>query len=826
MSGFDYEVGTSLANAPWLSLYASGFHYDNKYKEDENGYRLRSKMQLTPRLSMEMGYTNSNLTSGSLYGKVLYQLADTAGPALRGGSAKELSNDISHKLLQKVQRENEIKTETFTKLVAYTGSLSVTVTSSGADLQGAQVQAYQNGSPVGAIVVTDVNGKAELSGLAAGEYTVRATYFNISDDSPTVTVQKDQTTTVPPIALAVVGGKAKITVLDNAGAGVGGATVTAEETSGLHGAADKSFFDRILGVKTAYAASGFKVTAVTGANGIATFTDLPPGNYKFTVTYSGKEMKSLSVSVANDSTSSSTVVLPSSGGNIVAMISDAVGKAAIKDATVELKNGSTVIDTKTTGSDGTAVFSGLTVGSNYTVTARAANYSDKGISTTVTDKETIAAELALTPLAPQTANVTITVIDYDDKQPIGGATVTATLEGVTISTTNTTSDGKAIFENLTPGHYNLKVTKVGYSRSELSTNIEDTTSKTIELILPKGQITITVKGTDGKPISGVAVSTMVEIGDEIKPVTETTNASGIAKFTKLPTGTYTFTATEAGYDSNTTAVTVLGANKEAGTITLSPKLITAQVNVKDGDEKNVAWYANVRVTGNGVDQTKTTDASGNVTFSLPAGEYLFAATYKYDGYYTNDSKTVVLSDETSSVNLTMVRKVGNLTLIVKDRDSQQPISGAEIFVSYSDPKNVLGYTDGEGKLTLTNVPTGTYAYTATKYYYQGMIYSAVTVNEGTNEQVIELPRALGKAQVTVKNVSGSTLSNATVTLEGGTSKTTNTYGYARFDGVPAGEVVFSASMDGYASQSVTATIPPGNGTYDPYTAVEIILPSV
>ena len=822
VSGFDYEVGTSLANAPWLSLYASGFHYDNKHKEDENGYRLRSKMQVTPRLSMEMGYTNSNLASGSLYGKVLYQLADTAGPALRGGSANELSGDISHKLLQKVQRENEIKTETFTKLVAYTGSLSVTVTSSGAALQGAQVQAYQNGSPVGAAATTDANGIAVISGLAAGAYTVRATYFSVSDDSSTVIVQKDQTTSVPPIALAIVGGKAFIHVLDSAGADVGGATVTAEATSGLHGAADKSFFDRILGVKTAYAAAGFKVTAVTNASGIATFPNLPAGNYKFTVTYSGQEMKSLSVKVEDGSTSNSTVVLPASGGNIVAMISDAVSKAGITGAAVELKSGSTVIDTKTTDSDGIAVFSGLTAGSTYTVTAKVANYSDQSISTTVTDKETVAAAIALTPLAPQTVNVTIAVIDYEDKQPVGEAKVTVTLDGVTISTTNTTSDGIATIKNLLGGYYyTFTVTKEGYSKSSLSTTIVDTTTETLNLIRPKGQITITVNGTDGKPISGVDVSTMVEIVGEIQPVIVPTNDSGIAVFTKLPTKTYTFTATKAGFVSNTTEVTVLGDQQKAGTITLSPKLITAQVNVKDGDGKDMAWMASVRVTGNGVDQTNKTDASGNVTFSLPAGEYIFTATYINDGIYTNDSKTILLSDETSSVKLTIIRKVGSITMIVKDKNSQQPISGAEISVSYSDPKIVLGYTDGEGKFILANVSTGQTYYTANKVGYTGMI-SGVTVKEGTNEHVIELSRLPGKAKVTVKSGT-KLLEGATVVPEGGSSKTTNTSGIVYFGSVTSGQVTFTASMPGYVSKTITATIAPGDGYNDPYTPVEINL---
>ena len=806
VGGFDYEVGMSLANAPWLSFYASGFLYDNKYQSDENGYILRSKIQLTPRLSMEIGYSDSNLTDGNIYGKILYQLADVVGPALYGGNAEGMSNDISYKLLQKVQRENDIKTETFTKLVAYTGELGVTVTtSSGAALPGAQVQAYQNGKPASTAATTDANGSAVLSGLAAGDYIVRADYFNVSGTSPAVTVQKDQTANTA-ISLAVVGGSAIVHVLDSAGAVVGGATVTAEAAGGMQG-------KRFSGVKTASAAA-FLVTAVTDATGIARFNNLPPGNYKFTVTSSGKEMKSLAVAVTDGATSNGTVVLPASGGNIVAMISDAVSQAAISGAAVELKNGSTVIDTKTTGGDGTIVFSGLTAGATYTVTASAANYSGKSIDTNVTDKETVAAKIALTP---QGGGVTITVKDYDTDELISDATVSVTVNGQVITKT-TNEEGIAAFTQIPAGYYTFEVTKAGYSNSSLSTNIAGTRTETIQLIRPSGIVTITVKGTDGQPISGVTVSTLV-YG---VTTTQTTDDKGTAVFTKLPTGIYSFTATKSGYDSVTTDdITVLGNSTKTGTITLSPKLITAQVNVKDGDGNNIGYSASVRVTGNGVDQTATTDASGNVTFSLPAGEYLFTATYTYDGYYNNDSKTILLSDETSSVNLTMVRKVGSITLIVKDSQGQ-PINGAKISESYSDPIKVLGYTSADGKLTLNNVPTGTYTYTADKDGYQGMIYSGVTVNEGTNEKVITLNRLPGKARVTVKSGT-TTLQGATVTMEDGSSNTTNMYGRATFGSVSSGDVTFTASMPGYASKTVTATIAPGNDTYDPYTEVEINL---
>lgn len=131
VKGLDYEAGTALTKAPWLSVYASGFYYDNKYSKDEQGYKLRSNLQITPRLALEGGYIHSNVDKGDWYGKVMFQLADGFKPSLRGNrhdnaDKKEYARDLTYKLLQKVERDNTIKTETYAKSAA-TAAQTVTI---------------------------------------------------------------------------------------------------------------------------------------------------------------------------------------------------------------------------------------------------------------------------------------------------------------------------------------------------------------------------------------------------------------------------------------------------------------------------------------------------------------------------------------------------------------------------------------------------------------------------------------------------------------------------------------------------------------------------
>ena len=287
VSGFDFEVGTSLANAPWLSFYASGFQYDNKHKSDENGYKLRSKMQLTPKLSMEMGYSNSNLTSGSLYGKVLYQWADTAGPALRGGNAEATSNDISYKLLQKVQRENDIKTETFTKAakIAPTpqgGGVTITVTDYNTNelISDATVSVTVNGQVI--TKTTDEEGIAAFTQIPAGYYTFEVTKAGYGNSSSSTKVVEGETITIPLIRAS------------------GQVTITVNGTDG----------QPISGVTVSTLVYGVTITKTTDDKGIALFTELPTEIYQFTATKSGYDsMTTGDIIVVGSSQKATTITL-------------------------------------------------------------------------------------------------------------------------------------------------------------------------------------------------------------------------------------------------------------------------------------------------------------------------------------------------------------------------------------------------------------------------------------------------------------------------------------------------------------------------------------
>ena len=164
VDGFDYEAGTALKNALWAKFYLGGFYWDNKYNPIEQGWQAQTSMQLTPRINLEIGYYNSNLNHEP-YVYLTYNLANAAGPSAWGGNhAKDTCNDISYKLLQKVQRASEIQTETYQKTTA--NSVYIDITNSMSSTRYYKLQV--NGTELTSFSLTAGGSKTIISNLSAG----------------------------------------------------------------------------------------------------------------------------------------------------------------------------------------------------------------------------------------------------------------------------------------------------------------------------------------------------------------------------------------------------------------------------------------------------------------------------------------------------------------------------------------------------------------------------------------------------------------------------------------------------------------------------------
>lgn len=636
--GLDCETGVSLPHIPWLKAYIGGYYWDNKHHDDEIGYKLRSTLQLSPRINIELGYLSSN-QNNSFYGKVKYQLADNFLPAsfARNQRSKGAElNDIRDRLWQKIERENHIKTETYTKFVMYNGNIRVAVTNSNNSfpLVGAIVQAYQNGILRGSAVATDSSGTAIITGLSAGTYTLNVTYGTYNETSSPVTVAKAQTTAVS-VKLAVEGGSATVRVLNQHLQPISGASVTATMNNMAVASAESSWIDRVLGTKTAHAAnSSFKITTTSDSSGVATFNNLLPGTYTFIVNSGSLKMCSQDFDITAGSTGAITILIPTSGGNIYITVEDAGGKM-LGGVSVKAMLGNTIVASGLTDENGAVLLGGVADG-EYTIYASLPNYYSNASIVTVVNGKTTKGTVTLTP-----ENGTAKIKVSDGTNPLSGATVFTSVGG-TVYTGTTDDTGVATISSLPVGDYIFTASMTGYTNGTclVTINAGSTTNGYIELAGAGGAMTIMV--TDGNNgIGGAQVS--VIINGTIRTVAA--NESGKAIFRNLPTGTYKFSAGAPGYQVNKAYILVMSVdNRSSITLTGAGVLFI-----------NVMTYGGTRIGGasvsvkmpNGTEYSAISNNYNGIAYfwHIPNGIYTFTASKT--GYETI-SQTITVNGETNA----------------------------------------------------------------------------------------------------------------------------------------------------------------------------------
>ena len=110
-NGYTLEYGKTFKNARWARVYVEGYHWNQDRQADKNGLRIGSEMQLTPRVSVDMGYNKPEHSSGGAYGKITFRLAGAPMAWYGGKHRLEESATVRDKMLNLVRRTNTIFVE-------------------------------------------------------------------------------------------------------------------------------------------------------------------------------------------------------------------------------------------------------------------------------------------------------------------------------------------------------------------------------------------------------------------------------------------------------------------------------------------------------------------------------------------------------------------------------------------------------------------------------------------------------------------------------------------------------------------------------------------
>ena len=110
-NGYTLEYGKTFKNARWARVYVEGYHWNQERQADKNGLRLGSELQLTSRVSIDMGYNKPEHSSGGAYGKITFRLAGSPVAWYGGKHRVEGAMSVRSKMLSLVRRHNTIWVE-------------------------------------------------------------------------------------------------------------------------------------------------------------------------------------------------------------------------------------------------------------------------------------------------------------------------------------------------------------------------------------------------------------------------------------------------------------------------------------------------------------------------------------------------------------------------------------------------------------------------------------------------------------------------------------------------------------------------------------------
>ena len=234
-------------------------------------------------------------------------------------------------------------------------------------------------------------------------------------------------------------------------------------------------------------------------------------------------------------------ILAAAGGATTGSISGTISPAANGNgATITLSQSGTIIATTTVGAAGTYSFSSV-VNGTYTVTPSNAGYvfTPPSQSVTVNGASSTGVNFAA---SLQTWNIQGSISPPSSST---GATVTLTQGSTTITATTVDSNGNYSLTGVVNGTYSITPTKSGYACTPLSQSVTVNGA-------PVTGINFTVSALTTYSISGMISPSANGSGATVTlsgsaSATNTADTSGAFSFSGLANGSYTVTATKAGF---------------------------------------------------------------------------------------------------------------------------------------------------------------------------------------------------------------------------------------------------------------------------------------
>ena len=242
---------------------------------------------------------------------------------------------------------------------------------------------------------------------------------------------------------------------------------------------------------------------------------------------------------------------------------------------------------------------------------------------------------------------------------VEGKTLTAeglALAGVLVQVEGTdvraTSDAQGAFrlQGLKPGAHSLAASRADYLPTTQPVEVTADATATVSLMLARreGRLVGTLRLDDGKSHEGITVAI------EGTALSATTDASGAFVLEHVKPGSWRVVASKEDYVTRETPITVRADTTSTVSLTLTRAVGRIAGTVRFDDATS---HGGITVALEGTSLSTTTDASGAFSFtSVKTGTWRLVAS-KAD-YVTQETPVTVRADTTSTMSLTLTRKIG------------------------------------------------------------------------------------------------------------------------------------------------------------------------
>ncbi len=346
--------------------------------------------------------------------------------------------------------------------------------------------------------------------------------------------------------------------------------------------------------------------------------------------------------------------------------------------------------------------------------------------------------------SPNVGNITGTVRNASNNQPLANATVTSS--GISATTA---SNGAYTLSNVPAGSRTVNVTATGFNSAQATVTVVIGQTVTRDFSLTATPTTGIVTGTvvnaaNNQTIAGATVR-VVSTNQ-----TATTSANGAFTLTSVPAGTQTLSTSATGFTTFAGTVNVLAGQTISVTIGLQPTVTTGTVTGTVINASNSQAIAGATIAVANTALTATTGGTGAFTLNnVPAGtQTLIISATGFTGIQGTVNVVAGQTINLQPIALQPIVTTGAVTGTVRNGQTGLALAGAVVAISGT---NFSTTSNSSGVYTLTNITPGARTLTASASGFTSASV-AITVTAGqTLTQSLSLSPILptGQLRITV-----------------------------------------------------------------------------